>query len=71
MGAGLLLVCLISFIAVFTVLLVLSGLMALINSIFPGAETKTEDSTATYAAISAIMANIYPNHKLTKIEEQK
>lgn len=70
-NSNLLFVCLTAFIGVFLVLGSLAGIMKLIMSIFPAVEEKTMTDSAIYAAIATTMSTIYPNTKVTKIEELK
>lgn len=56
-----------AFIAVFFLLSFLSLLMKIIISIFP--EKTKKDDLALYAAISTNINKIYPNSKITHIEE--
>lgn len=58
-----------AFIAVFCVLTVISIFMRIVLLIFP--VKKTEDDAVVYAAISATVSNLFPETKITKIEETK
>ena len=62
----------ISFSALLTVFLILSGLavlMRLIIGIFP--EHSEEEDQAVYSAIASVYSKIYPGTKITRIEEAK
>jgi len=79
MDLGLLLMCVISFAAVFTLLTVLSVLMSALTAIFPAKATppafhaagESETDAAVLAAITTTMNQIYPGASVTKIEEVK
>jgi hypothetical protein len=60
--------CLSAFIAVFILLGILAILMKITLKVFPA---KAGDSEAVLAAIATTMHSIYPQHKITKIEEVK
>jgi uncharacterized membrane protein YqjE len=66
--SSLLLVCFIAFISVFILLSLMALTMRIIIFIFPQ-QTVPSDSAVT-AAISAAVAQKYPDKKITKIEEQ-
>ena len=61
--------CLMAFVAVFILLTVLALVMRLITYIFPMEEEKTD--AALISAISTTYQTIYPNTRITKIEETK
>lgn len=67
--SGLILVCLTAFISVFVLLSLMAATMRIIIFIFPQ-QTVSSDS-AVMAAISATVAQKYPDKKITKVEEQK
>lgn len=63
---------LISFSALLTVFIILSGLaviMQLILRFFPVKES--EEDVAIYSAIASVYSSLYPGTKITKIEEIK
>jgi hypothetical protein len=55
---------------VFLVLSVLSLLISLLTRIFP-AKSEGEDTAALIAAVTSHYNRIYPQSRITKIEEQK
>lgn len=61
--------CLTAFVAVFLLLSVLALVMRLITYVFPMKEEKTD--AALISAISTTYQAIYPNTRITKIEETK
>jgi uncharacterized membrane protein len=65
----LLTICISAFVAVFLLLTVLAILMRLITAIFPSPEKKTD--AALISAITTTYQTIYPNTKITKIEESR
>ena len=63
---------LISFSALLTVFIILSGLaviMQLILRFFPVKES--QEDVAIYSAIASVYSSLYPGTKITKIEEAK
>ena len=78
MGSSLLMMCVISFTAVFTLLAVLATVMRVITAAFPArpapalpAAAPAESDAAVMAAITTTMNKIYPGAQVTKIEEVK
>ena len=75
MDPGLLMMCVISFAAVFVLLTALSILMTVLTAIFPHkgkqsrANPRGESDAAVLAAICATMNQRYPGTSVTKIEE--
>jgi uncharacterized membrane protein YqjE len=65
---NLLTACGIAFLAVFILLSLLAGLMALITLAFP--ERKSMVDTALVAAITSSVASLFPGARVTKIEEK-
>jgi len=65
----LLTICLAAFIAVFVLLTILAVIMWATTHIFPMKEQKTDP--ALIGAITTTYQSIYPNTKITKIEEIK
>lgn len=65
----LLTICISAFVAVFILLTVLAVLMRLITAIFPGPDK--ESDSALIGAITTTYQTIYPNTKITKIEESR
>jgi hypothetical protein len=53
---------------VFIVLSILSLSIRLLTSIFP---VKSEDDAAVVAALNSHLGRVYPQSKITKIEEEK
>ena len=68
-SVDLVIVCSLSFLSVFIVLAVLALVMHLITRLLP--VKNIESDAALYAAMTASAAQIYPNRKITKIEELK
>lgn len=66
---NLLMVCVSSFAAVFCVLVFLAGVIRLLILIFPYKEEVTD--AAVFAAIHSAYAAVYPDAKITRIEEIK
>jgi len=63
---------LISFSALLTVFIILSGLaviMQLIMRFFPGKEV--DEDVTVYSAIASVHSRLFPGTKITKIEEVK
>lgn len=69
MNPDLVTICISAFIAVFILLTTLSGIMAIINAIFP--ENEEDSDLALFAAVTTTVNNVYPNSKITHIEEVK
>ena len=75
MDLGLLMMCVISFAAVFVLLTVLSIMMTVLTAVFPhkGAHRRAlpggETDAAVLAAITTTMNQLYPGTSVTKIEE--
>lgn len=63
-------ICMIAFIAVFTILASLAGVMRLITTLFPVRSGSGTDS-AVVAAISSAVTTIFPGARVTQIEEQR
>lgn len=61
-------ICITAFILIFLLLSFLSIMMRGLTLLFPVVE---EDDTATIAAITATYRSIYPDKKVTKIEETR
>ena len=59
-------ICITAFILIFLLLSLLSVMMRGLTLLFPVVE---EDDSATIAAITATYRSIYPDKKITKIEE--
>jgi len=68
-STGLLQICVIAFLMVFTILAVLAGVMRLIIVIFPEKAAATD--AAVIAALTAAVQTVFPGTKVTKIEERK
>lgn len=72
MEGSLLLMCVSSFTAVFSVLCFLAIAMRIIIALFPEKELETvPDDEPIFAAISTAYAKLYPGGRVTKIEEIK
>ncbi len=72
MQLNLLLMCISSFAAVFTILTFLAVVMHLIMIIFPEKKIETgPDDAAIYAAITSIYSRFFPGTKVTNIKEIK
>ncbi|MCK4297216.1 MAG: hypothetical protein KAX28_11240 [Candidatus Marinimicrobia bacterium] len=67
--SSLLTICISAFLAVFLLLLILAIVMHLIVIIFP--EKSSAINPIVIAAVSSTMSSIFPNSKITKIEEIK
>lgn len=67
-STDLLLICGVSFLMVFVILIVLALSMRLIILLFP--EKKAEADAAIVAALTATMQNLFPGTSITKIEEK-
>jgi len=65
----LLLICLSAVIAVFALLSILALVMRLIIAVFP--EKVADTDSAYLAAIASVISTIYPQTKITKVEEIK
>ncbi len=68
-SANLLIVCASAFAAVFLLLSVLALVMRLITVVFPQRDSGTD--AVVVAAITTTMSTIYPNARITNIEESK
>jgi hypothetical protein len=68
-SANLLIVCLSAFAAVFILLTVLALVMRLITVVFPQRDSGVD--AVVVAAITTTMSTIYPNARITNIEESK
>lgn len=66
---NLLMVCISSFVAVFCVLVFLAGVIRLLIFCFPDKGEETD--AAVFAAIHSVYAAVYPDSRITKIEEIK
>lgn len=66
---NLLATCLIAMVAVFSLLGVLALLMALITLVFPVVRDRIDP--AVVAAISTVVASVYPGASVTRIEEEQ
>jgi len=64
-----LLICVYSLAIVFSLLAILSVLIRLLIIVFP--EKSDDNNAAVVAAITTHLSTIYPNTKITKIEERK
>ena len=72
MEESLLLMCVSSFIAVFTVLSFLAIAMRVIITLFPEKKVEAaQDDVPIFAAINSVYAKLYPGVRITKIEEIK
>ena len=67
MEVSLFMICISSFVSVFSVLAFLAIAMRLLIAVFP--EKKDETDPAIVAAIGSTCAVLYPGAKITKIEE--
>jgi hypothetical protein len=67
MEANLFMICISSFVSVFTVLAFLAIAMRLLIALFP--DKKDETDPAIVAAIGSTYAVLYPGARITKIEE--
>lgn len=67
-STDLLLICGVSFLMVFVILIVLALSMRLIILLFP--EKKAAADAAIVAALTATMQNLFPGTSITKIEEK-
>ena len=65
----LLLICLSAVVAVFALLSLLALVMRLIIAVFP--EKVADTDSAYLAAIASVISTIYPQTKITKVEEIK
>lgn len=68
-SANLVVVCISAFAAVFLILAVLAILMRLITAIFPQRDSGAD--AAIIAAVTSTMSTIYPNSRITNIEERR
>ena len=68
-SAELVTICISAFLAVFVLLAILALVMRLIIVVFPHKEATAD--AAMVAAVSAVMSNLYPGTKVTKVEEIK
>ncbi len=59
-----------AFLAVFVLLTVLSVIITIINKVFPY-QSEESEYDPILAAISGTVSNLYPNSKITHIEEVK
>jgi len=62
-------VCVSAFVAIFTLLTVLAGLMRLLVWAFPA--TVEEPDTAIYAAVAAACRQVFPHSRISEIKEEK
>ena len=67
-STGILTICIAAFVLIFLLLSILSVMMRGLTLLFPLAE---KDDSATFAAITATYHSIYPDKKVTRIEEIK
>jgi len=67
--SSLLIICVSAFLSVFLLLFILAIVMHLIVIIFP--EKASVINPVVIAAVSSTMSSIFPNSKITKIEEIK
>jgi hypothetical protein len=65
--ANLLAICVSSFAAVFTLLAFLAAVMWILTRVFP--ETAAEVDTAMIAAVTTTVSTLYPETRITKVEE--
>ncbi|MFH2057144.1 MAG: hypothetical protein ABIJ61_14395 [bacterium] len=68
-SANLFVVCISAFAAVFLLLAVLAMVMRLITAIFP--QRSGGADAAVVAAITSTISTIYPNSRITNIEERR
>lgn len=67
-STDLVLICGVSFLMVFLILILLALVMRLIIVLFP--EKKVETDAAIVAALTATMQSVFPGTNITKIEEK-